>query len=109
MAQSLKVLGQSNPGATSLTAAYTVPASTEAVISTITIANRSTTATSFRVSIAVAGAADSNEQYIYYDIPIAGNDTFAATLGIALAATDVVRVYAAAATLSFNITGTEIT
>lgn len=109
MAQTMKILGQSNPSATTLTDAYTVPASTSAVVSTITVCNRSSTATSFRISVAIAGAADDNKQYLYYDVAIAGNDTFAATMGITLATTDVVRVYATLATLSFVITGTEIT
>ena len=108
MANAYKILGQSKPSATTLTDAYTVPASTEAVISTITVCNQSATATSFRISVAPAGAGDTASQYIYYDVPISGNDTFAATLGISLAATDVVRVYNTLATLSFNITGVEI-
>lgn len=109
MALTPKVLGQSNPSATTLTAAYTVPASTKTTVSTITVANRSGTSTSFRISIAKAGAADSLEQYIYYDIAIPGNDTFAATIGITLEPTDVVRVYATLATLSFNVFGIEET
>lgn len=109
MARTYKVLAQVNPSAATLTAGYTVPASTSAVISSITVANRSSTATSFRISIAVAGAADDNKQYLYYDIAIAGNDSFAATLGITLATTDIIRVYATLATLSFNIVGIEIT
>lgn len=109
MAEARKVLAQLNPGAASLTTLYTVPGSTEAIASTLTIANRSGTATSFRVSVAVGGAGDSVEQYLYYDIPIGGNDTFAATLGITLATTDVVRVYATLATLSFNLFGVELT
>jgi len=109
MADTIKTLAQSNPSAATLTDAYTVPGSTSAVISTIAIANRSATKTKFRISVAVAGAADSNEQYLYYDINIPGNDTFVATIGISLAATDVVRVYATLATLSFNIFGVEIT
>lgn len=72
------------------------------------VANRSAIATSFRVSVSPAGAADSDEQYLYYDIAIPGNDTFAATMGVTLAATDVVRVYATLATLSFNFFGVEI-
>lgn len=109
MADSLKILGQSNPAAANLTDAYTVPAATQALISSITVANRSATATSFRVSLAVAGAANDDKQYIYYDVAIAGNDTFAAVLGIGLAATDKLRVYATLATLSFNIFGIERT
>ena len=109
MADTYKVLGQTNPSEATLTDSYTVPASTSAVVSTITVANRSSVATSFRVSVAVAGAADDNKQYLYFDLAIAGNDTFAATLGISLAATDVVRVYATLATLSFSVFGLEIT
>ena len=109
MAQTYKILAQTNPSAATLTDSYTVPGSTSAVLSTITVCNRSATATSFRISVAVAGAANDNKQYIYYDVSIAGNDTFAATLGISLATTDVVRVYATLATLSFNITGVENT
>lgn len=109
MANTIKVLGQSKPSATTLTAAYTVPAATTATVSTVMVANQSATATAFRISVAVAGAADTPSQYLYYDIPINGNDTFAATIGITLAATDVIRVYNTLATLSFNIFGVEST
>lgn len=102
-------MAQSNPSAVTLTDAYTVPSSTQTVISSITVSNRSATATSFRISLAINGAANSNEQYLYYDLPIAGNDTFAFTLGVTLDAADVIRVYATLATLSFNIFGVEIT
>jgi len=109
MTDTIKVLGQSNPSATTLTDMYTVPANTSTTISTMTVANRSASATSFRVSVAVGGSADSNEQYLYYDIPITGNDTFAFTFGVTLSATDVVRVYTVDATLSFNLFGVEVT
>ena len=109
MANTLKVLGQSNPLAATLTAAYTVPGATSATVSSILVCNRSGTATTFRLSIAVAGAADNNIQYIAYDVPISGNDTIAFTVGVTLATTGVVRVYATLATLSFNIFGVEVT
>lgn len=109
MAVTQKVLAQSKPSATTLTDAYTVPASTQATISTIYVTNQSSTATTFRISVAVAGLADTSKQYLYYDIPINGNDTFAATVGITLGAADVIRVYATLANLSFNIFGVEIT
>lgn len=109
MAEQPKVLGQLNPAAATLTDLYTVPAATSAVVSTLVVANRSATETSFRISVAPAGAANDNKQYLYYDVVILGNDTFAATLGITLATTDVVRVYATLATLSFQVFGSEIT
>ena len=94
---------QSKPSAATLTTLYTVPGATAAMCSTLTVCNQSATATAFRVSVAPAGAADAASQYLYYDIAIAGNDTFAATLGFALATTDVVRVYNTLATLSFSL------
>ena len=109
MAETYKVLGQVNPSATTLTTGYTVPAATSAVVSTVSVANRSATPTAFRLSVAVAGAADNNIQYLAYDVPIAGNETQTLTLGVTLATTDIVRVYATVATLSFNIFGVEIT
>lgn len=109
MADTFKVLAQSNPSAATLTDIYTVPSATSAVISTIVVCNRSAAATSFRISIQVANAADDNIQYLYYDTIIPGNDSFVLTLGITLAATDVIAVYATLATLSFNVFGAEIT
>lgn len=108
MTDTLLVLGQSNPTATTLTTLYTVPAATSVSVSSIVICNRSSTATSFRISIAPAGAADALTQYLYYDVPISGNDTFVATIGCTLAATDVVRCYATLATLTFSIFGVQV-
>lgn len=109
MADTYKVLAQINPSAASLTDAYTVPAATSTVVSSITVANRSSTPTAFRISIAVAGAADNNIQYIAYDVAIAGNESKSFTLGFTLATTDKIRVYATLATLTFNVFGVEKT
>jgi hypothetical protein len=107
MALVLKVLGQSAPAATTATMLYTVPASTTTVISSITVCNRSATATAFRVAICPAGGGLADQMYLYYDVPIGGNDTFIATVGLSLATTDVVTVYNTLATLSFNLFGQE--
>lgn len=104
----LKVLGQLNPSAAILTDAYVTPPLTTAVVSSVVVTNRSAVATSFRVSVAVNGAVDDLRQYLYYDVPIDGNDTFIATIGISLASADVIRVYATLGTLSFNIFGIEV-
>jgi hypothetical protein len=109
MAVAYKVLGQGDPLAATQTSIYTVPASTEAVISSITICNRSATATTFRVALLPGGGAVANADYIYYDLPIAGNDTFIATIGATLETASEVEVYATLATLSFNVYGSEIT
>ena len=46
--------------------------------------------------------------YVAYDLPVAANDTVTMTLGITLAATDVVTVYAGTDTVSFGLYGSEI-
>ena len=103
-----KTLGQVSPAATTLTAIYTVPAATQTTISSIIICNTNSTASSFSVSVAIGGASDTTKQYIYSLLPIQGNDTFIATIGLTLSATDVVRVYAANTNLAFSIYGVEI-
>lgn len=109
MANAYKVLGQSAPNATTETTLYTVPAATQAVASTLVVCNRGAATATFRVSVAVGGGATANKEYLYYDVPLQPNDTMAATIGLALAATDVVRVYASTANLSFGLFGMEIT
>jgi len=104
-----KVLGQSDPSAASLTTLYTVPASTQTVVSTITVCNRSATATTYRLAIRPAGAAIANAHYIAYDHEILGNESFTWTDGFTLATTDVISCYATLATLSFQAHGQEIT
>lgn len=107
MADTLKVLGQSNPSAATLTDLYTAGGA-GATVSSLVVCNRSATPTSFRVSAAVAGAADDDKQYLYYNQPLEGNDTFIATIGVTLAVTDKLRVYASAATVSFSAFGVEV-
>ena len=109
MADATKVLSQTIPSVTTLTDSYTVPGATTTVVSSFTVCNQAGTDASFRISVAVAGAADTPKQYLYFDLPLPANDTFAGTLGISLAATDVVRVYASSANLSFNFFGVEVT
>jgi hypothetical protein len=109
MADAYTVLAQSKPSATTLTDVLTVAASTSVVVSSIIICNQSATATSYRISVAIAGAADTAAQYIAYDRAILGNATHEITCGITLATTDKVRVYNTLATLSFNLFGVKVT
>ena len=75
MATTYKVLGQSNPSATTATTLYTVPSATSTVISTITVANLAGTAGTFRISVRPAGASQTNARYIAYDVTVGANDT----------------------------------
>lgn len=109
MAETLKVLGQAAPSADTDANLYTVPDSTSAAISSIVICNRGSADMTYRVAVRPAGAALSNEHYIAYGIPLGANDSVPLTLGITLAATDVITVRANSANASFSAFGSEIT
>jgi hypothetical protein len=108
MAVTYKVLGQLNPSATTATTLYTVPASTSAVVSTITVCNQSASTDTYRIAIRPAGATLDPKHYIAYNGSVPAYDTISLTIGATLATTDVVTVYAGTSTLSFNIFGSEI-
>lgn len=108
MATTYKVLGQSNPAATTATTLYTVPSATSTVVSTIVVCNQAAVAATFRISIRPAGAAQTAAMYVAYDVTVGASDSTALTLGLTLATTDVITVYASTATISFNAYGSEI-
>jgi hypothetical protein len=107
MATIYKVLGQTAPVATTVTTLYTVPSATSTVCSTLVIANLGVS-TTFRIAVRPAGATLDNKHYIAYDTTVNQYDTVFLTLGITLATTDVISVYAGTATVAFSIFGSEI-
>jgi hypothetical protein len=108
MATTYKVLGQASPAATTATTAYTVPSSTEAVISTITVCNIGPSPATYRIAVRPDGATLENKHYIVYDSSVGPQTTETFTLGMTLNAADVVTVYTSSATLAFNLFGSEI-
>ncbi len=108
MATVYKVLGQSIPSANTLTTAYTVPAASSAVVSTIVVANLGGAPTTFRIAVRPAGATIENKHYVAFDSSIAPEDSVTLTMGITLAATDVLSVESFNGQISFNIFGSEI-
>jgi hypothetical protein len=108
MATTYKVLGQSNPSATTATTLYTVPAATSAIVSTIVVCNQAATAATYRIAVRIAGTSLTAAQYIAYDVSLPANASDTLTLGVTLGATDVITVYASSATMSFSAFGSEI-
>lgn len=108
MATSYKILGQVAPSATTETDLYTVPSATETIVSTLTVANRSSTDATFRISISSDGGATATKDYIAYDLSCPGNGVNYFTLGLTINAADKIRVYASSANLSFSAFGSEI-
>ncbi len=109
MATAYKVLGQVEAAATTQTALYTVPGSTSAVCSTLSVCNRATASATFRVRVKINNAADADAQYLCFDAPIAAKDTLLLTVGLTLAAGDVVTCYSSNADTAFQLFGSEIT
>ncbi len=108
MPTAYKVLGQVAPSATTATTLYTVPASTQTVVSTIAVSNQAGSAGSYRIAIRPAGETLAAKHYIAYDSAITANNSTMITIGVTLGATDVITVYASSASMSFNAFGSEI-
>jgi hypothetical protein len=108
MPTTYKVLGQSNPSATTLTTLYTVPSSTSTVVSSIVVCNQAGTAATYRIAVRPAGASVAAQHYIVYGSTVAASDSTIITLGMTLATTDVVSVYSSSTTTSFVLFGSEI-
>jgi hypothetical protein len=104
-----KVLGQSGPTNTANTNLYTVPASTSAIVSTLVITNVTGSAATARVFVRIGGAAAATTNAIIYSPTIAANATVSFTLGMTLAATDIITVASSVSnTLTFTAFGSEI-
>lgn len=109
MATAYKVLGQSAPSATTDTTLYTVPASTEAVVSSIVVCNRGTADATYRIAVRPDGTSIANQHYLVYDATISANSTDTYTIGVTINASDVITVRASSANFSFSAFGSEIT
>jgi len=110
MASTYKILGQAAPSANSPTDLYTVPAATEAVLSTIVIANRATSAGTFRLAVIPSGETISSKNYIAFDVPVEATDSTTLTMGVTLSAGDKITADSTDNDLfSYNVFGSEIT
>lgn len=111
MPTAYKILGQSNPAASTETTLYTVPSSTATVVSSIAICNQAATSATFRVAVQPSADAGSNavaKHFLVHGTTVAAADTVVLTIGVTLAAGDRIRVIASSANLSFSAYGSEI-
>lgn len=95
----------SAPAATTNTDVYTAAA--PGIVSTINVCNRGASSGTYRIAIRPAGATLANQHYLVYDASLAANGTVALTLGISMAATDVLTVYVSTANFSVSAFGVE--
>lgn len=109
MATTPKILGQAAPADTNNADLYTVPAATNAVVSSIHIANVTATDATFRIYVRASGAAASDANAWAKDVPLAANSIFSAVEGITLGTGDVITVQSGTGSaLTFQIFGSEI-
>lgn len=110
MATNYEVIAQRANTTITLEDLYTVPASTEIIISTIVIANRSASARTFQIAVRPNGEGINNKHYLAFNVPISPNDSTTLTLGITMSAGDILSCATSAADdLSFNVFGAVIT
>ena len=108
MATAYKILGQTGDASANDVALYTVPSSTETIVSSIVICNREAADNTFRIAAKANGGSVANEDYLAFDTTISANDTITLTLGITLDATDIISVGASDANVSFSAFGSEL-
>jgi len=109
MASTYKILAQVAPSATTETTLYTVPAATSAVISTIAVANQAGSSGTYRIAVRpAADASTAQKHYIVYGATVGASDSIMLTVGITLAAEDVITVFASSGSMSFSAFGSEI-
>lgn len=112
MTVAAKVLGQVVPSAPNTdTTLYTVPAATQAVISSITVCSTNVTHDqTFQIRIRVAGAGTSDKQFICKDqvLHTSPPETITFTIGMTLGATDVITIQGSVTDIAFQVFGQEI-
>jgi hypothetical protein len=109
MPANYKVLGQAMPVNNTFTDLYTVPAGANAIVSTISLCNTTTSNVSFRLAVRPAGATLLARHYIAYEAPITGQDAIALSLGLTLGQTDVLTGFSIQGNVAMSLFGTEIT
>jgi hypothetical protein len=110
MATNYKVLSQKVvTTANTAVSAYTVPSSTQAIVSSISVCNTDTTGKTFDISIKKSGdSSTSAYQYVVKGQKILAAQNVTYTLGITLATGDQVFVNSSSTLVAFNLFGTEL-
>lgn len=108
-ANSYKVLGQANP-LTSNTEAilYTVPSGFMAFASILNVCNTGATTGTCRIAVRPAGITSTTKTFIVYDTSIQPYDSLLLTIGLSLAPTDIIGVFASTSSFAFTISGSEV-
>lgn len=99
---------QGTAGVSTYATLYNVPASTEAIISTIVICNTAGSSATYRIGLDTTAGDPGASEWLVYGATVAANDTVCLTLGICLDAGKYIRVSSSANTVTFSAFVSEI-
>lgn len=108
MAQSYKILGQVSPTANTLSNVYVTPNSTEGVVNSVIIANRSSSNASFSLIVRPVYESINDKHYIVRGCVIPASDTLTMTLSLTLQNNVILAANTNSSNLSFGAYGVEI-
>jgi len=109
MASVYKILGQSRPANTSNADLYTVPASTETIVSTLTVSNVTASAATIRIFVVPSSGSASEANALVYDPSLEARTIQGFTIGLTLSAGDKIVVRSGTAnSVTFQAFGQEI-
>ena len=103
-----KILGQSNPSASTLTTVYTVPASTQAVVSSIVACNTGAAAANVSITVQPGNAAANTSMYVANNIAVSIQNSLILNLGVTLGATDTIRANCSTGNIALSVFGSEL-
>jgi hypothetical protein len=100
---------QGTAAVTTYATLYQVPASTQAVLSTIAICNTAGSSGSYRIGFTTSATDPVAADWLVYGGTVPANDTVFLTIGVSLAAGTFIRVSSSANTMTFQAFVSEIT
>ena len=99
---------QGTAGTSTYATLYSVPASTEAIVSSIIICNTASTSATYRIGLDTEAGTPGASEWLIYGATVNANDTVCLTLGLALDAGKFIRVSSSANTVTFSAALSEI-
>lgn len=109
MANTYKILGQARPADTAVADVYTVPAATQAIVSTISATNVDGVASNINIYVVASGDTAGVANALVYSAELGANTLQAFTLGVTLGAADKISVQSATGNaVTYQVFGQEI-
>lgn len=103
-----RVLAQQLIPAAADSVLYTVARNAKTRIQGFTFVNESAVQDQFSLALCKQGAPAAPANYVYYLLPIVGDDTFLSELDVVLDQTDVIRVYSLNGTTAVTLYGLDV-